>query len=125
LKYVRGDIQDLVKKKKSFLFSKIWGYPNVFNSYKRSPNMDTQNKGTILIRSVLVGIGMTVLYLLIGTVLDYFITQGLSQFILTDCSEDCYFQYFNTIFAVVTLLSIVGGIRSGIQTYNRLSENDT
>jgi hypothetical protein len=87
--------------------------------------MDTKSKGNILVRSFLTGIGTTVLYLLIGTVLDYFITQGLSQFILTDCSEDCYFQYFNTIFAVVTLLSIVGGIRSGIRTYNRLSENDT
>ena len=84
--------------------------------------MDTKNKGNTLVRSLLAGIGMTVLSLLIGTVLDYFVTQGLSQFILKDCSEDCYFQIFNIGFVIVALLSLAGGIRSGLRAYRRKPE---
>jgi len=86
--------------------------------------METQNKGNVIIRSALTGIGIGVLYLLIGTVLDYIITQVLSQLILADCSEDCYFRYFNAIFIVVALLSIAGGTRSGVHAYRRLSEKE-
>lgn len=85
--------------------------------------MQTRNKGRVILRSVLAGIGIAVLFLLSGTVLDYVITQVLSQFILTDCSEDCYFRYFNAIFIFVVLLSVAGGVFSGIRTYQRLSEN--
>jgi len=84
--------------------------------------MKSQNNGNIIFRSVFTGIAIAVLYLLIGTVLDYVVTQVLSQFILANCSEDCYFRYFNTIFVVVSLLSIAGGFRSGIRMYRRLSE---
>lgn len=84
--------------------------------------MKTQTKGNVILRSVLTGIGMTILYLVIGTALDYIVTQVLSQFFITDCSEDCYFRYFNAIFIVVVLVSIAGGIRSGVRTYKRLSE---
>ena len=77
---------------------------------------------THVVRSVLSGIGIAVLYLLVGTVLDYIVTQILSQFFLSDCSEDCYFRYFNSIFVVVAVLSLAGGIRAGIRTYKRLSE---
>jgi len=87
--------------------------------------METKSKRNILIRSGLVGIGMTVLYLLIGAVLDYIVTQLLSQFVVANCSEDCYFRYFNTIFILVALLSVAGGLRSGIRAYRRLSENQT
>jgi hypothetical protein len=85
--------------------------------------METKTKQNILIRSVLTGIGFTILFLLIGIVLDYLVTQLLSQFVLTDCSEDCYFRYFNIIFAIVALLSVAGGILSGIRAYKRSSEN--
>lgn len=81
-----------------------------------------QNNGNHIARSVLSGIGIAVLYLLVGTVLDYIVTQILSQFFLSDCSEDCYFRYFNSIFVVVAVLSLAGGIRAGIRTYKRLSE---
>ena len=69
--------------------------------------MEAQSKGkdNVVIRSVLTGIGMVVLYLLVGTLLDYLVTQVLSQFVLVNCSEDCYFKYFNTIFFFVALLS--------------------
>jgi hypothetical protein len=87
--------------------------------------METQNKGNLILRSVLTGIGMAVLYLLIGTVLDYIVTQVLSQFFIADCSEDCYFRYFNAIFIIVVLVSIAGGIRSGVRTYKRYSETAT
>lgn len=85
--------------------------------------METQNKSNVIVRSVLTGIGMTILFLLIGIVLDYLLTQGLSQYILTDCSEDCYFLYFNIIFSILALVSVAGGIISGIRTYRRLSEH--
>jgi len=85
--------------------------------------METQNKGTIIFRSVLAVIGTTVVYLLIGTTLDYIITQITSQFVIADCSEDCYFRYFNTIFIIIALLSVAGGLRSGLRAYKRLSQN--
>ena len=84
--------------------------------------METQNKGNMIVGSVLTGIGFTILFLLIGVVLDYLLTQALSQFVLTDCSEDCYFRYFNIIFSIATLLSLTGGLRCGIRTYRRKSE---
>ena len=84
--------------------------------------MDSQNKKQNLPRSILSGIGAAVLYLLIGTVLDYLVTQVVSQFFLTACSEDCYFRIFNSIFVVVALLSVLGGFRAGSQVYKRLSD---
>jgi hypothetical protein len=83
--------------------------------------MESQTKGNLVIRSALTGIGVTVLFLLLGTVLDYIVTQVLSQFFIAACSEDCYFRIFNFIFLVVVLLSVAGGIRSGIRMYKRLS----
>jgi hypothetical protein len=84
--------------------------------------MDSQSKKQNLPRSVLSGLGAAVLYLLVGTVLDYVITQVVSQFFLTACSEDCYFRIFNSIFVVVALLSAIGGFRAGQGSYKRLSE---
>jgi len=84
--------------------------------------MQSQNRGNLFIRSVLTGLGMAILYLLIGLILDYLVTQMLSQFVLENCSEDCYFQYFNAIFFVVTILSIAGGLLRGVRTYQRLSK---
>jgi uncharacterized membrane protein len=83
--------------------------------------MESQNKGNMIARSALAGIGITVLFLLLGTVLDYIVTQVLSQFIIADCSEDCYFRYFNTFFIIVALISVAVGIRGSIRTYRRLS----
>ena len=83
--------------------------------------METQNKGNVIVRSALTGIGFTILFLLIGVILDYLVTQGLSQFVIPNCSEDCYFRPFNFIFLIVALLSVAGGIRSGVRTYKRLS----
>lgn len=85
--------------------------------------MESQNKANVIFRSVLTGTGMTLLFLLVGTVLDYIVTQVSSQFFLADCSEDCYFRLFNSIFLIVVLLSVGGGTFSGIRTYKRLSEN--
>jgi succinate dehydrogenase/fumarate reductase cytochrome b subunit len=84
--------------------------------------MQSQTKGNALVRIVLTGIGITVLFLLVGTVLDYIVTQALSQFVIAECSEDCYFRIFNLIFALVVLVSLAAGIRSGIRTYRRLSK---
>jgi len=81
-----------------------------------------KSSGTLIVRSILSGVGIAVLYLLAGIVLDYVITQVISQFVLSDCSEDCYFSYFNSIFAVVVLVSLGQGILSGVRTYRRLSE---
>lgn len=83
--------------------------------------MESQAKGNAIVRSTLTGIGMTILFLLLGTILDYLITQALSQFILADCSEDCYFRLFNTFFAIVALVSLALGIRSGIRAYRNSS----
>lgn len=77
----------------------------------------------MVVRSVLVGIVVTIIYLAIGLLLDYIITQLLSQFVLSNCSEDCYFRYFNIIFAVMAVFSLMGGIRSGMRSYKRLAEN--
>ena len=89
--------------------------------------MDTQsdqlNKTKKITSSVLAGVGVAILSLLVGTVLDYIIVQILSQFFLADCSEDCYFTYFNAIFGFVTLISVVIGIRRGLQTYRHIPEN--
>jgi hypothetical protein len=76
----------------------------------------------VLVRSVLTGIGFAVLYLLIGTVLDYIVTQVLSQFFIANCSENCYFWVFDTIFILVVSLSVTSGIRSGVRAYKRWSE---
>ena len=88
--------------------------------------MDTQsdppNKTNKIASSILVGIGVAILSLLVGTVLDYIIVQILSQFFLADCSEDCYFTYFNFIFVLVVLVCVVIGIRFGLQTYRRISK---
>ena len=88
--------------------------------------MDTQsdqpNKTSKITSSVFVGVGVAVLSLLVGTVLDYIIVQILSQFFLADCSEDCYFTYFNAIFVIVALVSVVLGIRFGLRTYRRIPE---
>ena len=82
--------------------------------------MEPQTKANAILRSVLTGTGVAVLFLLIGTVLDYIVTQTLSQFFIANCSEDCYFRYFNLVFLIVALLSLMGGILSGIRTYKRL-----
>jgi hypothetical protein len=88
--------------------------------------MDThanqQNKSRHLILSVLSGVGITILFLVIGTILDYIVVQILSQYFLSDCFEDCYFAYFNAIFFVIALLSLIAGITSGFRTYKRRSE---
>ncbi len=80
--------------------------------------MNAQN----IARGILTGLGVAILCLLIGTVLDYIVTQVISQFFLTACSEDCYFRIFNSIFVVVTLLSAAGGLRAGLRSYKRSSE---
>jgi hypothetical protein len=80
------------------------------------------DKTRIITLSVLSGIGITVLSLLISILLDYIVVQVLSQFFLADCSEDCYFAYFNAIFYIVALLSLVVGFVGGRRTYRRLVE---
>ena len=80
------------------------------------------NKTNKIVSSVLAGVGIAILSLLVGIVLDYILVQILSQYFISGCSEDCYFAYFNSIFVVVALLSVVIGIRRGLQTYKRLSE---
>ena len=80
--------------------------------------MNAQN----IARSVITGLAITVLYLIIGTVLDYGITQVVSQFFLTGCSEDCYFRIFNSVFVVVVILSVIGGVYAGWRSYKRSSE---
>ncbi len=75
-----------------------------------------------IIKGFLSGIGVAVVYLLLGTLLDYGLTQILSQYFIPNCSEDCYFKYFNAIFIVVAFLGVAGGIRAGMRTYKRSSE---
>ena len=87
-----------------------------------NPQTNHQNKTKITVLSFLSGIGITILTLIIGMILDYVIVQILSQFFLSDCSEDCYFAYFNAIFFVVALLSLVVGFVNGRRTYRRYSE---
>ena len=88
--------------------------------------MDTHshqtNKTNKIASSVLAGSGVAILSLLVGMILDYIIVQILSQFFLSGCSEDCYFTYFNSIFVLVVLFSVMIGIRRGFQTYRRVSE---
>jgi len=83
--------------------------------------MESQNNTTNMVRSVLSGVGVAILYLLVGTVLDYVLTQILSQYFIRDCSEGCYFGYFNVIFIVVALLS-VAGVWTGVRAYKRSGE---
>ena len=84
--------------------------------------MQSQNNTTNIVRSVLLGVGVAILYLLVGMVLDYVLTQILSQYFIRDCSEDCYFGYFNVIFIVVALLSVAGGVWTGARAYQRSAE---
>ena len=84
--------------------------------------MESQYKTTNIVRSVLSGVGVAIFYLLVGMVLDYVLTQILSQYFIRDCSEDCYFRYFNGIFIVVAFLSVAGGVQAGMHTYKRSSE---
>jgi hypothetical protein len=51
--------------------------------------MEPENGRNVMLRSVFIGVGVTVLYLLIGLILDYLVTQLLSQFVIRNCSEDC------------------------------------
>lgn len=81
------------------------------------------NRTKTITLSILSGIGITILSLVIGIVLDYVVVQVLSQFFLADCSEDCYFAYFNAIFYVIVLLSLIAGSVGGRRTYQRLIES--
>jgi len=83
--------------------------------------MEAQNKNQNIVRSILSGVGVAVLCLLIGAVLDYGITQVLSQFFIADCSEDCYFRIFNSIFVGVAVVSLAGGLRAGLRASKRSS----
>lgn len=83
--------------------------------------MESKTNTNIIIRSVLTGIGFTVLFLLLGLVLDYALTQILSQYFIPNCSEDCYFKYFNAIFIATAILSVAGGVMAGMRAYRRLS----
>jgi hypothetical protein len=75
-----------------------------------------------IVRSVIRGFGVGVFCLLTGLMMDYLITQMVSQFFLTNCSEDCYFKIFNFLFVVFALLSIVFGLRAGARSYTRFAE---
>lgn len=87
-----------------------------------NPQATQQTQTRIIALSLLSGIGITILSLLVGTILDYVIVQILSQYFLSNCSEDCYFAYFSMIFFVVVLLSSMIGFAGGTRTYRRLSE---
>ena len=84
--------------------------------------VESQNKTKNMVLSILSGTAAVILYLLLGTILDYVLTQILSQYFIPNCSEDCYFRYFNAIFIVVAFLSVAGGIRAGMRAYKRSSE---
>ena len=88
--------------------------------------MDTQSdkasRANKIVSSVLAGVGFAILSLLVGIVLDYIVVQILSQYFISGCSEDCYFTYFNAIFVIVALVSVVLGIRFGLRTYRRIPE---
>ena len=81
------------------------------------------NKTNKIGPSVLAGVGVTILSLLVGIVLDYIVVQILSQYFISGCSEDCYFAYFKSLFVVFALLSIVIGVWAGLRNYKSLSEN--
>ena len=89
--------------------------------------MDTQSdkasRANKTVSSVLAGVGFAILSLLVGIVLDYIVVQILSQYFITGCSEDCYFAYFNSIFVLIVLLSVLIGVRGGLRYYKSLSEN--
>ena len=78
-----------------------------------------EQKTKIITLSILSGIGIAILSLIVGVILDYIVVQLLSQFVLADCSEDCYFAYFNAIFYVIALLSLLAGVVGGRRTYER------
>jgi hypothetical protein len=84
--------------------------------------MKAPDKRKSIVQSALSAIGFMVLYILLGTILDYAVTQILSEYFIPNCSEDCYFGYFNAIFLVVITLSVVGGARAGVRTYRRSFE---
>ena len=83
--------------------------------------MDTQSdkasRANKIISSVLAGVGFAILSLLVGIVLDYIVVQILSQYFISGCSEDCYFAYFNSIFVLIALLSVLIGVRAGLRNY--------
>jgi uncharacterized protein YqhQ len=89
--------------------------------------MDTQSekasRANKIISSVLAGVGFAILSLLVGIVLDYIVVQILSQYFISGCSEDCYFAYFNSIFVLIALLSVLIGVRAGLRNYKSLAEN--
>ena len=87
-----------------------------------NPLPSQQSKINVVVLSLLSGIGIAILSLLIGTILDYIVVQVLSQYFLSNCSEDCYFAYFNAIFFIIALLSVFLGIAVGMRTYKRQSE---
>lgn len=80
------------------------------------------DKTKFIALSMLSGLGIMILSLLIGIILDYIVLQLLSQFVLADCSEDCYFSYFNAIFYMIALLSLFAGFVGGRRRYRRLVE---
>ena len=84
---------------------------------------ETQNKTTVITKSILAGAISAVLLLVLGLVLDYAATQILSQWFIRDCSEDCYFDMFNAFFVGVAALSIAGGIWVAVRTYKKTSAN--
>jgi hypothetical protein len=84
--------------------------------------MKAPDKRKSIVQGTLSAIGFMVLYVLLGTILDYAVTQLLSEYFIPNCSEDCYFGYFNAIFLVVITLSVVGGARAGLRTYRRSFE---
>lgn len=92
---------------------------------KMNYRKERPNKAKIATLSFLSGIGIAILSLFLGTILDYVIVQTLSQFILSDCSEDCYFDLFNSVFYVVVLLSLMAGTLGGIKTYRRFTERSS
>jgi len=96
---------------------------NTLQQRKMIHQINHRSKTKIIVLSGLFGIGVTILSLLICTLLDYVLVQVLSQYFLSDCSEDCYFAYFNAIFFGVALLSLVAGFMSASRTYRRLSES--
>jgi hypothetical protein len=78
--------------------------------------MNIQN----LIHSILFGLGTAIGCIGMGILLDYYVTQLLSQVFLSACSEDCYFRIFNVIFVIIALLSLALGLRAGLRSYKRL-----
>ena len=87
-------------------------------------NVPPQNKTYRIIRSMAVGLGTVLLCLTLGLVLDYGITQILSQYFLQSCSEDCYFILFNRIFVGIAILSVLSGMWRGLRTFKQLSNNN-